>query len=154
MSPPAKAPVGGAPEGARPFAKGCPRCSHVSGANCVHLFARRGANTMRRQPALHPSCPQSARGQARRSYGVPGAAKNTGNLARLVCAPPTIEDLPMSDPRESAPTHPLDINPHIRGWNDVLCLWRLCRKGKCFQTRACHAVDARRCFHTHFVLLP
>ena len=36
----------------------------------------------------------------------------------------------------------------------MLCLWRLCRKGKCFQTRACHADDARRCFHTHFVLLP
>jgi hypothetical protein len=52
------------------------------------------------------------------------------------------------------PAHPLDLNPHIRGWNNVLCLWRLCRKGKCFQTRACHADDARRCFHTHFVLLP
>jgi hypothetical protein len=47
-----------------------------------------------------------------------------------------------------------NLNEHIRGWNDVLCMWRLCRKGKCFQTRACHADDARRCFHTHFVLLP
>ena len=60
----------------------------------------------------------------------------------------------MTDTREPTSKHPRRLNEHIRGWNNVLCLWRLCRNGKCFKTRACHANDARRCFHTHFVLLP
>jgi hypothetical protein len=46
------------------------------------------------------------------------------------------------------------INEFIRGWSDVLCIWRLCRSATCFKSRHCHARDARRCFHTHFVLLP
>jgi hypothetical protein len=42
----------------------------------------------------------------------------------------------------------------IRGWNDVLALWRLCRKGSCVRACACRGRDAERCFHAHFGLLP
>jgi hypothetical protein len=42
----------------------------------------------------------------------------------------------------------------IRGWNDVLALWRLCRNGACIRACACRGRDAQRCFHGHFALLP
>jgi hypothetical protein len=52
----------------------------------------------------------------------------------------------------SAPSSALDRT--IRGWNDVLALWRLCRNGKCARSCACRGADARRCFHAHFALAP
>ena len=61
----------------------------------------------------------------------------------------------MQEASAFAPKHPTNLNEFIRGWNDVLCLWRLCRiKDKCFKTRGCHGDDARLCFHSHIVLLP
>ena len=59
----------------------------------------------------------------------------------------------MNDTTARSHKHP-NLNEFIRGWNDTLCLWKLCRRGKCFNSRTCFADDARRCFHTHIVLLP
>src|SRR5690242_20806031 len=88
---------------------------------------------MRTQPGLHPS---------RRGFAAP---QDEGQ---------TEEHPQMTNPLPPTSDYPRRLNEHIRGWNNVLCLWRLCRKEKCFQTRACHGNDARRCFHTHFMLLP
>lgn len=41
----------------------------------------------------------------------------------------------------------------IRGWNDVLLLWRLCRNGACMRAKACRG-EAQSCLQSHFALLP
>ena len=46
------------------------------------------------------------------------------------------------------------LDQSIRGWNDVLALWRLCRNGRCIRACACRGPDAQRCFQAHFALLP
>jgi hypothetical protein len=47
-----------------------------------------------------------------------------------------------------------NIDDSIRGWANVLCLWRFCRNAKCAGASACRGADVRRCFHAHFILLP
>jgi hypothetical protein len=42
----------------------------------------------------------------------------------------------------------------IRGWNDVLGLWRLCRNARCMRADACRGACAQRCFTAHVPLLP
>jgi hypothetical protein len=49
---------------------------------------------------------------------------------------------------------PASLDRTIRGWNDVLALWRLCRNRSCIRTCTCSGRDAQRCFHAHFALLP
>lgn len=41
----------------------------------------------------------------------------------------------------------------IRGWNDVLLIWRLCRNSACMRASACRG-RAQSCLQTHFPLLP
>jgi hypothetical protein len=41
----------------------------------------------------------------------------------------------------------------IRGWADVLALWRFCRNKGCMRARACRG-DAYRCFPAFVPLLP
>jgi hypothetical protein len=45
------------------------------------------------------------------------------------------------------------IDDSIRGWADVLALWRLCREAKCMRAHACCG-EPRRCFRAHVPLLP
>jgi hypothetical protein len=41
----------------------------------------------------------------------------------------------------------------MRGWGDVLRVWRLCPRTACMRARACRG-DARDCLPRHFTLLP
>ena len=54
----------------------------------------------------------------------------------------------------TVPAHNDNIDESIRGWANVLCLWRFCRKKKCMRASACCGSDVRRCFHAHYILLP
>jgi hypothetical protein len=47
----------------------------------------------------------------------------------------------------------MTMDESIRGWADVLGLWRLCRKKACMRVRACRG-EPRRCFRAHVPLLP
>jgi hypothetical protein len=60
----------------------------------------------------------------------------------------------MTDTTHSVQTPSRTLDQTIRCWNDILALWRLCRRGKCVRSRACRGADARRCFHAHFALAP
>jgi hypothetical protein len=55
---------------------------------------------------------------------------------------------------ESASSFAPEAGDHVRGWNDVLALWRLCRNTKCARSRACRGRDALLCFHAHLALVP
>jgi hypothetical protein len=46
------------------------------------------------------------------------------------------------------------LNDTIRGWNDVLGMWRLCRNPKCVRAQACRGANAYRCYYAHSALLP
>jgi hypothetical protein len=41
----------------------------------------------------------------------------------------------------------------VRGWGDVLCLWRLCVRNACRRARGCRG-HVRTCFSRYFPLLP
>jgi hypothetical protein len=64
------------------------------------------------------------------------------------------QDFTMTETIDTLHAPETTLNDVIRRWNDVLCIWRLCRTGKCVRSRACRGADARRCFHAHFTLLP
>src|ERR1051325_143870 len=52
------------------------------------------------------------------------------------------------------PPPKINIDDSIRGWANVLCLWRFCRHKRCTAALACRGNDVRRCFHAHYILLP
>jgi hypothetical protein len=52
------------------------------------------------------------------------------------------------------PAPAYNIDDSIRGWANVLCLWRFCRQKRCAAASACRGNDVRRCFHAHYILLP
>jgi len=52
------------------------------------------------------------------------------------------------------PAPKINIDDSIRGWANVLCLWRFCRHKRCTAALACRGNDVRRCFHAHYILLP
>jgi hypothetical protein len=64
------------------------------------------------------------------------------------------QDFAMTETNASARKPKIAIEASIRGWADVLCLWRFCRKAQCAKMRACRGGNVRRCFHAHFLLLP
>src|SRR4029078_5335769 len=52
------------------------------------------------------------------------------------------------------PAPKFNIDESIRGWANVLRLWRFCRQKKCATASSCRGADVRRCFHAHYILLP
>jgi hypothetical protein len=62
--------------------------------------------------------------------------------------------IPLPSPRQNLSRRlPPALIKSMRGWADVLSLWRLCMNGKCRRARACRG-DPIACRWRNFPLLP